>query len=287
MDTEYMRIDDSGYPALLKEIDGPPKIIYVRGNRSLLNTRCFAIAGSRRASRQGLLAAEMLGKRLAECGITVVSGLAEGIDSAAHRGALSVGGNTIAVLANGLDQNYPSSNRELQSEIENKGLLVSEYHDGITAMKHFFPMRNRIISGLSEIVIIAEAALRSGSLITAEAAIEQGRRVFSVPGNFMMKCCAGTNHLIVDGAEELIDINVFLEEAGLHTILKPENRTDLSDDEKEVLDAVLRKGETTTDELVQETLKSAGAVNGIITVLEIKGLVSMEMGKIFPCVKIL
>ncbi len=107
MNTECIGIEHPGYPVLLKEIDDPPKALYIRGNRSLLNTRCFAIAGSRRASRQGLLASEMIGKRLAECGITVVSGLAEGIDSAAHRGALSVGGNTIAVLAPALDQNYP------------------------------------------------------------------------------------------------------------------------------------------------------------------------------------
>ena len=222
----------------------------------------------------------MIGKRLALCGITVVSGLAEGIDAAAHEGALSAGGRTIAVLANGLDQYYPSVNKAIQQRIEKEGLLISEYPDGTVSRRFYFPLRNRIISGLSEVVIIAEAALRSGSLITAEAAIEQGRRVFAVPGNFMMDCCAGTNHLIMDGAEELIDMNMFIDEMGLKE-RAPEERADLSQDEQEVLSVVRFMGESTTDEIVKETLKPAAMVNGIITVLEIKGLVSMEMGKVF------
>lgn len=283
MRTSYIRMDDMWYPEVLKEITDPPKGLYVRGNVKLMGTRCFAIVGSRKASRAGLLAAEMIGKRLAQCGITIVSGLAEGIDSAAHRGALSAGGKTIAVLANGLDLCYPAVNRDLKRNIEQTGLLISEYPDGTEARKFSFPLRNRIISGISETVIVAEAALRSGSLITAEAAAEQGRRVFAVPGNFMLKCCAGTNHLITDGAEELIDVNLFLEEMGLNASVKSE-RLDLSEDEQEVLNIVRKNGETTTDEIVKETLKPAGTVNGIITVLEIKGLVSMEMGKVFPSV---
>ncbi len=269
------------YPDQLKQIGDPPKGLYARGDVSLMNTRCIAVVGSRKASRQGLLAAEMIGKRLAECGITVVSGLAEGIDAAAHKGALSAGGRTIAVLANGLDQFYPAVNRNIQKEIQDTGLIISEYPDGTLAQRFFFPLRNRIISGISEAVVVAEAALRSGSLITAEAAAEQGRRVFAVPGNFMMKCCAGTNRLIVDGAEELIDVNLFLAELELKAEHR-EKRTDLSESEEEVLSLVMRAGEITTDEIVSLTLKPAGEVNSIITVLEIKGLVSMEMGKIFP-----
>ncbi len=280
MKTSYIEKDGGSYPELLSQIPDPPERIYYRGDPDLMKTRCFAIVGSRKASRAGLEAAQMIGKRLALCGITVVSGLAEGIDAAAHEGALSAGGRTIAVLANGLDQYYPSVNKAIQQRIEKEGLLISEYPDGTASRRFYFPLRNRIISGLSEVVIIAEAALRSGSLITAEAAIEQGRRVFAVPGNFMMDCCAGTNHLIMDGAEELIDMNMFIDEMGLKE-RAPEERADLSQDEQEVLSVVRFMGESTTDEIVKETLKPAAMVNGIITVLEIKGLVSMEMGKVF------
>ena len=280
MKSLYIERDGRMYPDLLRQIPDPPEILYYRGDPDLMNTRCFAIVGSRKASRAGLQAAQMIGKRLALSGITVVSGLAEGIDAAAHEGALSAGGRTIAVLANGLDQFYPPVNKSIQQEIEKKGLLISEYPDGTVSRKYYFPLRNRIISGLSEVVIIAEAALRSGSLITAEAAIEQGRRVFAVPGNFMMDCCAGTNHLIMDGAEELIDLNLFIDELGLKERSAGE-RPDLSCDEREVLNVIRLMGESTTDEIVKETLKPAGMVNGIITVLEIKGLVSMEMGKVF------
>ena len=280
MKTSYIEKDGRSYPELLSQIPDPPERLYYRGDPDLMKTRCFAIVGSRKASRAGLEAAQMIGKRLALCGITVVSGLAEGIDAAAHEGALSAGGRTIAVLANGLDQYYPSVNKAIQQRIEKEGLLISEYPDGTVSRRFYFPLRNRIISGLSEVVIIAEAALRSGSLITAEAAIEQGRRVFAVPGNFMMDCCAGTNHLIMDGAEELIDMNMFIDEMGLKE-RAPEERADLSQDEQEVLSVVRFMGESTTDEIVKETLKPAAMVNGIITVLEIKGLVSMEMGKVF------
>ena len=281
METKLLRIEDKDYPALLKEIPRPPKKLYYRGDVSLLNTRCISIAGSRRASPGGLRAAELLGKRLAECGITVVSGLAEGVDTAAHKGALSAGGKTIAVLANGLDKCYPSGNRRLQSEIEDKGLLISEYHDGMTAQKHFFPVRNRIISGVSEATIIAEAALRSGSLITAEAADEQGRKVYAVAGNFTMTCCAGSNHLIADGVRPIVDINVFLEEIGAEPEAENKKPSGLSDDEAIIYEAVRREGEATTDDLVRDTLMPAGMVNGIVTVLEIKGLVQTEMGRVF------
>ena len=285
LNTGIIRIDDVRYPENLKNIQDPPDRLYIRGNASLFNTRCVAIAGSRRASREGLMAAELIAGRLAGCGITVVSGLAEGIDAAAHRGALDAGGNTIAVLANGLDQNYPVSNRSLQKEIENKGLLVSEYCDGVVARKHFFPRRNRIISGLSEIVVIAEAALRSGSLITAEAAIEQGREVYAVAGNFMKQCCAGTNHLIADGADYIVDVNQFLSEIGAETETGSGIPEGLSDEEARVYEVIRREGEVSPEQITQATLMPSGMVNGIITVLEIKGVVHMEMGKVFLAVE--
>lgn len=281
METKIIEKSDASYPALLREISSAPGKLYVRGNTDLLNTRCAAIAGSRRSSAAGMHAAELIAKRLADAGITIVSGLAEGVDTAAHRGALAAGGNTIAVLANGLDKTYPASNRKLQREIEEKGLLVSEYPDGLPAKKYFFPKRNRIISGISEFTVIAEAAIRSGSLITAEAAIEQGREVYSVAGNFTLACSAGTNHLIAEGAEPIYDINLFLEDVGAKCTGAAGTDVKLSDEEAVIYDAVKREGEATTDMLVRDTLIPAGEVNGIVTVLELKGLVYTELGKIF------
>ena len=284
-ETGIIYYEDDGYPENLRETAGAPKKLYFRGRADLLRTRCVSVAGSRRASPEGLRAAELIGKRLAECGITVVSGLAEGIDTAAHRGALSVGGNTIAVLANGLDRSYPASNSALQREIEQKGLLISEYPDGTTARKHFFPMRNRIISGLSDVTVIAEAALRSGSLITAEAAADQGRAVFAVPGNFTKECCAGTNHLLSDGADPIFDINQFLLDIGVDVKDSGRPPADLSDEEMLVYDTVRRMGEVSNGEIASSTLLPPRLVNGLITVLEMKGLVQTEMGKVFLSVK--
>ena len=281
MDTRIIEINDKEYPVLLREIPKAPKKLYVRGRTELFGTRCAAIAGSRKASRAGLHAAELIAKRLAQAGFTIVSGLAEGVDTAAHRGALSAEGNTIAVLANGLDKIYPASNRLLKEEIENKGLLVSEYPDGLMAKKYFFPRRNRIISGISEFTVIAEAALRSGSLITAEAAAEQGREVFAVAGNFTLSCTAGTNHLISAGASPIYDINLFLDDVGVSPEAAAKHDLDLSNEEALIYDSVKREGEVTTEMLVKDTLLPAGMVNGIVTVLELKGLVYTEMGKVF------
>ena len=285
METKVITDKDREYPYLLRLIQNSPKKLYYRGDLSILDTRCVAVCGSRRASAAGLRGAELIGKRLAECGITVVSGLAEGVDAAAHRGALLGGGKTIAVLANGLDECYPAMNKELHREIENKGLLLSEYHDGMLATKHFFPARNRIISGLSEVTVVAEAALRSGSLITAEYAAEQGREVYAVAGNFTQSCCAGTNHLLTGEARPINDINVFLQDIGAKPIENAGRPLNLSDDEAIVYEAVRREGEATTDELVRDTLMPAGTVNGIVSVLELKGLVETEMGRTFLSAK--
>ena len=280
MKTGYIDISSALYPDLLREIPKPPKKLYYRGNIGLLKTRCAAVAGSRKASPEGLRASRILGKRLARCGITVVSGLAEGIDSEAHRGALLAGGNTIAVLANGLDQCYPPKNRRLQDEIERRGLLISEYPDGTRPRRYFFPLRNRIISGLSFVTVIAEAALKSGSLITAEDAAEQGRDVYAVAGNFTRECSAGTNRLIMDGALPIFDINEFLRDIGVDA--DEENvPDDLSPEELIIYDAVKRMGEAKASEISRETLIPERMVNGLVTVLEMKGLVVTELGRTF------
>ena len=281
METKIITRGSADYPELLENIPEPPQLLYYRGDIRLLNNKCVSVAGSRRASPEGIHAAEVIGKRLAECGATVVSGLAEGVDAAAHRGALSAGGHTVAVLANGMDRFYPAVNKGLQKEIESKGLLISEYDDEVPARRFHFPRRNRIISGLSDVTVIAEAALRSGSLITAEAAAEQGRAVYAVAGNFTKGCCAGTNHLISDGARPVVDVNQFLLDIGLCPPDGSALPEGLSDEEMMIFDVVKRYGEATAEEISRETLIPPRMVNGMITVMEMKGCLQTDMGKVF------
>ena len=281
METKIITRGSADYPELLANIPEPPQLLYYRGDIRILSNKCVSVAGSRRASPEGICAAEVIGKRLAECGATVVSGLAEGADAAAHRGALSAGGHTVAVLANGMDRYYPAVNKDLQREIEANGLLITEYDDSIPAKRFHFPRRNRIISGLSEVTVITEAALRSGSLITAEAAAEQGRAVYAVAGNFTKECCAGTNHLIADGARPIVDVNQFLLDIGLCPPDGTALPDDLSDEETMIYDVVRRYGEATTDEISRETLIPPRIANGIITVMEMKGYLRTDMGKVF------
>ena len=200
MDIKKLTIDEPAYPALLKQIKDPPKELYYAGDVSLLSTRCVAIVGSRKFTAYGRRIAGRIAGRLAACGVTVVSGMAIGIDGIGHRSALEAGGRTIAVLGNGLDVMYPAANRELKADILRRGLLISEYPPGMKGTKYTFPQRNRIISGLSVGVLVVEAPETSGSLITAARAAEQGRDVFAVPGNIDAVTFRGSNLLIRDGA---------------------------------------------------------------------------------------
>ncbi len=192
--------DDHSYPQLLKQIADPPAIIYVQGRIELLNSLSVAMVGSRAATSYGKRCSFMLARDLAASGLTVVSGLASGIDSEAHSGALSVQGATVGVLGCGLDVVYPRNNRNLYERIRNEGLLVSEYPLGTKPDPFRFPARNRIISGLSRGVVVVEAARRSGSLITAEMALDEGRDVFAVPGQIDSLKSAGTHCLLQQGA---------------------------------------------------------------------------------------
>ena len=212
MDIKKLTIDEPAYPALLKQIKDPPKELYYAGDVSLLSTRCVAIVGSRKFTTYGRRIAGRIAGRLAACGVTVVSGMAIGIDGIGHRSALEAGGRTIAVLGNGLDVMYPAANRELKADILRRGLLISEYPPGMKGTKYTFPQRNRIISGLSEATVIVEAGLNSGSLITACLAEEQGRPVYGVPGNIDAVTSHGVNMLIRDGAVPLVDVDDLLQD---------------------------------------------------------------------------
>ena len=205
-------LPDARYPALLQEIGNPPLALFCEGDLDLLGQVQVAIVGARAATAQGCETAERFGFELARAGLVVTSGLALGIDGAAHRGALAAGGKTLAVCGTGLDVVYPWRHRELSSEIAGKGLLVSEFPVGEPAMADHFPRRNRIISGLARGVLVIEAAARSGSLITARLAMEQGREVFAVPGSIHAPLSRGAHALIRNGAKLTEGVADILEE---------------------------------------------------------------------------
>jgi DNA processing protein len=205
-------INDKSYPALLKQIDDPPLLLYIKGQLSLQDTASVAIVGSRNPTNYGKTISQQLSYQLATHGITIVSGFARGIDTCAHRGALEAGGKTIAVLGCGLSIVYPEVNRELIDEIIKYGALISEFPMTMPPKGTNFPRRNRIISGLTLGTLVVEASERSGSLITARHAAEQGREVFAVPGQIFSKMSQGTHYLINQGAtlihtvDDLLDI---------------------------------------------------------------------------------
>lgn len=216
---DCIHLGTSEYPRLLAEISDPPACIWIRGDRSVLSAIVVAVIGARNASQEGLLAAGEIACDLARAGIVVASGLARGIDSAAHRGALDGGGKTIAVLGTGIDRVYPAENDLLTEQIASSGLLVTEFPPGSPPEDWHFPRRNRIISGLSKAVVVVEARDKSGSLITARLAADQGRDVMAVPGTFVGGRNRGANALLRDGAklvESAVDI---LQELGLDTRL--------------------------------------------------------------------
>ena len=227
---------DESYPQMLREIDDPPMVLYVRGEQAIDSSRAIAIVGTRRGTRYGKMIAGRFASQLALKGFIVVSGLAAGIDAAAHQGTLDVGGFTVAVMGCGIDYPYPKTNQPIYERIVETGVVMSEYPMGSRPAKWTFPQRNRILSGLSRGVLVIQAPERSGSLITARCALEQGRDVFAVPGNINSLTSAGSNRLLKQGAK-LVDsvADIFDEYPDLQV-----KRDELSADE---LDAGLKLGE--------------------------------------------
>jgi len=277
---------DEDYPANLKEIYDPPVILYVKGELKDDDRYSIGIVGSRHASRYGLQTAERLGCELAAMGITVVSGLARGIDAAGHRGALKAKGRTIAVLGSGLAKVYPEEHIRLADDIIRDGAVVSEFPMATEPYKDNFPRRNRIISGLSLGVIVVEAAKNSGALITTDFALEQGRELFAVPGQAQAATAAGTNMLIRQGAKLVESADDVIEELG--DVIKGHMKAapavkDLSvkgtDAREEKVLGALSDDPVSIDDIVDEAGLPVVEAMDCLTRLELKGIVAQLPGK--------
>lgn len=284
--------EDPEYPEPLKTIFDPPPIIYLKGNRFQHHEIMVAVVGSRKASTYGRVTTEKICRELALKGVTVVSGMARGIDSAAHRGALKAGGQTIAVMGCGVDVIYPPENRQLYDEIVEKGAIISELPMHTKPDRGNFPARNRIISGMSLGTVVVEADIRSGALITADTALEQGREVFAVPGNINSASSRGTNRLIKQGAaliECADDILHGLSLAISHELrdIQPElplaekkPLPSLTEDEQQIYDLIDNQP-IHIDEITIRSQLPSGTVSAILMMLEMKNVIRQLAGKMF------
>ncbi|HHV46955.1 MAG TPA: DNA-protecting protein DprA [Tissierellia bacterium] len=283
---EVVTIYDENYPKSLKNIYNKPLVLYIKGKILEEDEFAIAVVGSRKATSYGKWATEKFVKELVNLDITIVSGLATGIDSIAHKTALEYNGRTIAVLGNGLDIVYPNKNKELYKEIAKNGALITEYFCGVAPLPYNFPQRNRIISGLSLGVIIVEAKGKSGSLITAQHALEQGKEVFAVPGNINSIFSEGTNRLIKDGAKLIMDVEDIIEE--LYQLQDRLNRvkkenidySNLSELEISIVE-LIKEGPMHCDTIAMKTGMNIKEVNSILTILELKGIIKEIGGGIF------
>ncbi|EKE16102.1 MAG: hypothetical protein ACD_11C00030G0010 [uncultured bacterium] len=271
-------LNDPDYPRLLKEIHNPPYILYIKGDASLLNSPCLAVVGSRKYTSYGHQVANAFGRDLASAGITVVSGLALGIDAIAHKGALEKNGKTIAVLGNSLDEKsiYPKTNFDLSREILScGGTLVSEYPIETPPGVGTFPARNRIMAGMTLGTIVVEAALGSGSLITANLALDFNREVFAVPGSIFYPQSEGTHKLIKSGAKLVSSISDILEELKLEKTgkIQAKNSYTPSSKEEENILNILSQEPTHIDRIIKLTKLETSVIGGTLAILEINGAV--------------
>ena len=275
----WLARSDAGFPPLLDGIHDPPVGLFVQGAAEveLLGRAAVGIVGARSCSPYGAQVARMLGRELAAAGLVVVSGLARGIDGEAHRGALDAGGTTVAVLGCGIDRDYPASHAELAARIRATGLAVSEYAPGVEPAPWRFPARNRIIAGLCAATVVVEARERSGALITADLALEEGREVFAVPGEITSALSRGTNDLLRLGATPLTGSGDVLELFGLSPAAA--TAVDLSETADNVL-CRLRDGPASADELARATRLGADALASALTELELAG-VAVAAGGVF------
>ncbi|MFH1859541.1 MAG: DNA-processing protein DprA [bacterium] len=281
-------LEDEEYPISLKSIWAPPPVLYVKGCLKEDDRLSIALVGTRSASSYGIKMAERLAQDLVRYGLTVVSGLARGIDTHSHLGAIRANGRTIAVLGCGVDIVYPTENKGLFEQIVQHGAVISEFPMGTTPEKFNFPRRNRIISGLSLGTVVVEASIRSGALITTNYALEQGREVFAVPGGIDSRLSAGNHQLIKDGAKLITCVEDIIEEIGLlvDTLKQPivpeikKNTAELIDTEKKVYLLVGDEPQH-IDCFIYNSGMGAGQIASILLQLELKGFVRQLPGKMF------
>lgn len=279
---------DADYPAILQEIYDPPALLFVRGEIVSKDSRAVAVVGTRNPSRYGLEMAEQISADLARAGVTVVSGLARGIDAAAHAATLKAGGRTIGVLGCGIDVLYPRENESLMEEIVSSGAVVTEFRPGIAPLATNFFRRNRIVSGLAKGAVVVEATRKSGSLITARHALDQNREVFAVPGNAMNLRSRGPHHLIKEGAVLTESAEDILEALFPTTELQAEpllfelqdEVVQLSETARRVLERI-DPDPVPIDILVESLEMEAGKLAGVLLELELKGLIRQHPGKMF------
>ncbi len=282
---EIITIDDERYPPQLRLIHDPPERLYVRGDWTALCRPQLAVVGSRKASPAAIRLTRLLCGQAVSAGLAITSGLALGIDGAAHRGALEKDGHSVAVMGTGIERVYPGRHRALAGELQQRGCLVTEFPPGSMPRREHFPQRNRIISGLALGVLVVEAALPSGSLITARTALEQGREVFALPWSVLHAGGAGCLKLLRDGAKMVQDIEDVLEELAplykLQRELLPAGEP--SPDSDSALLPLLGYEVVSVDELVQASGLNAGEVMGELSGLELQGLVKPCAGGYLRC----
>ena len=270
-----LNCNDANYPARLKEIYDYPPVLYIRGSLLPEDEWCLAVVGTRRTTVYGRQVTEEIVTDLAQSKITIVSGLAKGVDSVAHQAALAAGGRTIAVFACGLDTVYPSENANLARSTIQQGALISEYPLGTRPRAENFPRRNRIMSGLSLGVLVVEADESSGAMITAHLALEQNREVFAIPGSILSPTSRGTNHLIQEGAKLVRDYTDILEELNLMSVAhQMEMREAIpASDTESLLLKQLSAEPTHIDEVCRSTSLPTSTVSSTLTMMELKGMV--------------
>lgn len=270
------------YPRSLMDLFDPPCALYCRGDLALLDGDALTILGTRTHTRYGKSVTEMLARELSQAGLTIISSMGEGLDAAAHRAALDAGGKTVAVLAGGVDLPYPALNAQLQEEIAQKGLLVSEYPPGMHGSKATFAARNRILAALGSGVLLTEAHEKSGTLLTCAMAMEMGREVFVVPGNIDSPASYATNRLMRTSAEIVLSAKDVLERLGMESSAaqpaKPLPETDA--EEREIIKK-LTEEDASFDELAVLTGFSAAKLNSLLTRMLLKGIIDQSAGRVY------
>ncbi|MEG2338363.1 MAG: DNA-processing protein DprA [Clostridium sp.] len=275
----FIFIGDKEYPEYLRNTFNPPTGLFIKGQEVNFNN-CIAVVGARRASEYGKNTARSISKTLSEHGLTVVSGIALGIDAASHIGAIEGGGKTIGVIGSGHMHRYPSTNSHIYDQIESNGAVISEYFPEVIPFKTHFPERNRIISGLSKGTVVVEAAQKSGSLITAALSLQEGREVYAVPGNITSKNSCGTNSLIREGAKVVLDPGDILEDFGIELNNSVSYDINLSTEEKRIL-SVLTIEELSFEDLFLKSSMERHKLISILTKMECTRLIKRVYGNTY------